>query len=36
VETIHDPVRGSIKIVVIGDLMAAADLFRLVQVVLDQ
>jgi excisionase family DNA binding protein len=36
VETIHDPVRASIKIVVIGDLMAAADLFRLVQVVLDQ
>jgi excisionase family DNA binding protein len=36
VETIHDPVRGSIKIIVIGDLMAAADLFRLVQVVLDQ
>jgi excisionase family DNA binding protein len=36
VETIHDPVRGSIKIVVIGDLMAAADLFRLVQAVLDQ
>jgi excisionase family DNA binding protein len=36
VETIHDPVRGSIKIVVIGDLAAAADLFRLVQVVLDQ
>jgi excisionase family DNA binding protein len=36
VETIHDPVRANIKIVVIGDLMAAADLFRLVQVVLDQ
>jgi excisionase family DNA binding protein len=36
VETIHDPVRGTIKIVVIGDLMAAADLFRLLQVVLDQ
>jgi excisionase family DNA binding protein len=36
VETIHDPVRGSIKIVVIGDLMAAADLFRLIQVVLNQ
>jgi excisionase family DNA binding protein len=36
VETIHDPVRGTFKIVVIGDLMAAADLFRLVQVVLDQ
>jgi excisionase family DNA binding protein len=36
VETIHDPVRGSIKIVVIGDLSAVADLFRLVQVVLDQ
>jgi excisionase family DNA binding protein len=36
VETIHDPVRGSIKIVVIGDLSAAADLFRFVQVVLEQ
>jgi excisionase family DNA binding protein len=36
VETIHDPVRGSIKIVVLGGLAAAADLFRLVQVVLDQ
>jgi excisionase family DNA binding protein len=36
VETIHDPVRGSIKIVVIGDLVAATDLFRLVQAVLDQ
>jgi excisionase family DNA binding protein len=36
VETIHDPVRASIKIVVIGDLIAAADLFRLVQAVLDQ
>ena len=36
VETIHDPVRASIKIVVIGELLAAADLFRLVQGVLDQ
>jgi excisionase family DNA binding protein len=36
VETIHDPVRGSIKVVVIGDLSATADLFRLVQGVLEQ
>ena len=36
VETIHDSVRGNIKIVVIGDLAAAADLFKLVQVVLEQ
>ena len=34
VETIHDPVRASIKVVVIGDLMAAADLFRLLRGVL--
>jgi excisionase family DNA binding protein len=36
VETIHDPVRGSIKIVVIGNLSATAELFRLVQLVLEQ
>jgi excisionase family DNA binding protein len=36
VETIHDPVRGSIKVVVIGDLSATAGLFRLVQGVLEQ
>jgi excisionase family DNA binding protein len=36
VETIHDPVRGTVKVVVIGDLSATADLFRLVQVVLEQ
>jgi excisionase family DNA binding protein len=36
VETIHDPVRGTIKVVVIGDLMASADLFRLVQALLDR
>jgi excisionase family DNA binding protein len=36
VETIHDPVRATIKIVVIGDLSAAADLFRLVHGVLQQ
>jgi excisionase family DNA binding protein len=35
-ETIHDPVRATIKIVAIGSLSAAADLFRLVQGVLEQ
>jgi excisionase family DNA binding protein len=36
VETIRDPVRGTVKIVVIGDLSAVADLFRMVQLVLEQ
>jgi excisionase family DNA binding protein len=36
VETIHDPVRATVKIVVLGGLNAAADLFRLVQLVIDQ
>jgi excisionase family DNA binding protein len=36
VETIHDPVRATMKIVVIGTLSAAADVFRLVGAVLEQ
>jgi excisionase family DNA binding protein len=36
VETIHDPARASLKIVVIGDLSASAELFKLVQAVLAQ
>ncbi len=36
VETIHDPARATIKIVVIGDLAAAAELFKLVHAVLGQ
>jgi excisionase family DNA binding protein len=36
VECIHDPVRGTVKIIVIGELSAAADLFRLLHGVLGQ
>jgi excisionase family DNA binding protein len=36
VETIHDPARATIKIVVIGDLAASGELFNLVHAVLGQ